>query len=95
MFVVVVNFRITPEHVAEFAIAVQKQARNSLTLEDDCHVFDVCAADNEFLLYEKYTDVAAFDCHLASEHFKQFDAQVSAWFDRKTVSQWQEMGVSE
>lgn len=94
MFVVVVNFVIAAEHTAAFAEAVRAQASNSLNLEKDCHVFDVCIAGNEFLLYEKYSTSEAFDEHLRSEHFKQFDADVAPWVSSKTVSKWQEQGAA-
>ena len=52
-------------------------------------MFDVCvdpARDNFVLLYEVYSDRAAFDLHLASEHFAAFDAEVRDWVSAKTVS---------
>lgn len=96
MFVVTVNFKIAPEFETDFAAAMLQQAKNSIEREADCHVFDVCVASNDsasVYLYEKYTDAAAFDVHLASEHFKTFDAMVAPWLVSKTVNTWTELGV--
>lgn len=95
MFVITVEFLIIPDFSQKFAAAVAKQAENSLQLEEHCHVFDVCASlENPcaYFLYEKYTDAAAFDGHLKSEHFKSFDALVEPWVDAKTVYRWSTSG---
>jgi len=93
MFVVTVNFVVAPEHREEFAPAMFAQADNSLQLEADCHVFDVCVASDDecsFFLYEKYTDAAAFDAHLKSKHFIEFNDLVTPWIVSKTVGTWEE-----
>ena len=94
MFVVVVEFTARSEHAAAFRERVQQQAQDSLNLEPECHVFDVCVdPDREelVLLYEVYTDRAAFDLHLASNHFKSFDAEVRDWVANKQVSTFQRL----
>ncbi|MEM7426792.1 MAG: putative quinol monooxygenase [Pseudomonadota bacterium] len=80
MFVITVTFKIAPENIKSFKALMYAQARNSLELEPDCHQFDVCedgADPGTIFLYELYTDEAAFQLHLASEHFKQFDRDVA------------------
>ena len=50
--------------------------------------FDVCVDPTKpesVFLYEVYADRAAFDAHLAAEHFKAFDRTVSDWVTTKTV----------
>jgi quinol monooxygenase YgiN len=42
MYVVVVEFTIRLEFVGRFRERVRQQARDSLELESECHVFDVC-----------------------------------------------------
>ena len=42
MFVITVVFEVHPERISDFSAAVQAQADNSLKLEPDCHLFDVC-----------------------------------------------------
>jgi len=91
MFVVTVTFGIQPDHVEGFQAAVLSQARNSLELEADCHRFDVCFDDDDpgrVFLYELYTDAAAFQAHLDSAHFKDFDATVADWLESKEVDTW-------
>jgi quinol monooxygenase YgiN len=89
MFVVVVEFTLHPGHAEAFRERVLEQARDSLELEADCEVFDVCIdpeRDDFVLLYEVYRDEAAFEAHLASAHFADFDAKVTPWInDRKLV----------
>ncbi len=93
MFIVTVNFIVVPEHREAFAAAMDEQAKNSLNLEADCHVFDVGVDtddDCSFFLYEKYTDSAAFDTHLESSHFLNFNARVTPWITSKSVATWNE-----
>ncbi len=54
MYVVLVEFTLHPEHAREFRQRVQRQARDSLREESECHLFDVCVdpeRDNFVLLY--------------------------------------------
>lgn len=98
MYVVTVEFTVAPQHQQAFATAVDLQAKNSVQLESECHRFDVCVgndSENDFFLYEIYSDAAAFDAHLASEHFKDFNALVTPWVVNKTVASWRLRGQSE
>ena len=91
MYVVTVEFDIKSEHSADFRLAVQQQAHNSLSLEPDCHQFDVCfdaEDETKIFLYEIYSDPDAFHRHLESNHFITFDAAVTDWVDRKSVRTW-------
>lgn len=88
MFVVWVHFEIQSGFEQQFHEAVKRQARNSLLLEEHCHVFDVCQSNSDeatFALYELYSDAQAFDVHLKSEHFLAFDQLVCPWIKEKTV----------
>lgn len=87
MHVVCVTFDIHPGKMAEFLPLMHAQAHNSLTREPGCHRFDVCTADNgrAVFLYELYTDKDAFQEHLASAHFKAFDAATADLIAAKTV----------
>ena len=92
MFVVTVRFAVKPEHAAAFLARVKQQAADSLALEADCRQFDVCRQaepGDAVFLYEIYSDEAAFRDHLASDHFKAFDAEVRDWIAEKTVETWQ------
>ncbi len=91
MFVVTVLFEIKPEHTEAFGAAVLAQARNSLDREPDCHRFDICVDpenDARVFLYEIYSDEAAFQAHLKSDHFIDFDGRVKDWVISKTVNAW-------
>ena len=87
MYLVVVTFQIAPDHAQAFAARVAQQAADSLT-EEVCQRFDVWQAPDDpsrVFLYEIYDDRAAFDVHLASDHFKAFDAEVGPWVTDKVV----------
>jgi quinol monooxygenase YgiN len=91
MYIITVEFEIDPEHIAAFRETMLLQAKNSLTKETGCKFFDVCFNPDQpsrCFLYEKYDDRAAFDLHLASDHFKTFDTTVQSWVVRKTVNSW-------
>lgn len=88
MFAVVVTFDIKPDAMADFLPAMHENAKTSLEVEEGCHHFDVCTDPDrptEVFLYELYTDAAAFDVHLASTHFKAFDAKVGPMIAAKDV----------
>ena len=88
MYVVTVEFVVKAGHAAEFLPAMIENARASREREPGCRQFDVCTDPNDphaIFLYELYDDRAAFDAHLATAHFKAFDAKVGPWVERKAV----------
>ena len=94
MFVVTVTFVIKREYLDDFLAAMKAQAHNSLIREQGCLQFDVCSdrdAPERIFLYEVYTDRAAFDVHLQSPHFLDFDRTVAPWTAAKTAEQWQRL----
>ena len=94
MFVVVVEFIVLTEFSERFLNRVRQQALDSLKLEVDCHVFDVCIDSerkNRVLLYEVYTDKTAFDAHLASAHFRDFNDAVQEWVSEKQLSTFEKL----
>ncbi|MEM9060088.1 MAG: putative quinol monooxygenase [Pseudomonadota bacterium] len=87
MYLVTVIFTAVDERAAAFSERVRQQAADSLT-EPGCQRFDVWvdpADPARTFLYEIYDDRAAFDAHLASEHFKAFDVEVAPWIIGKQV----------
>ncbi|MEO1536445.1 MAG: putative quinol monooxygenase [Pseudomonadota bacterium] len=89
MYVVTVTFRLAVEHAQAFLAAVRENAQLSLAREPGCHRFDVAVGEDgpeTVFLYELYDDRAAFDAHLASAHFKSFDAMVAPWVASKDVA---------
>ena len=92
MFVVTVMFQIKPEHIHEFAEAMQANAQFSMDKEPECHRFDVCKDPddaNSIFLYEVYESREAFGLHLESEHYKTFDGMVKDWVESKAVKAWE------
>lgn len=91
MFAVTVTFVVKKEYIDDFEEVMKTQATNSLTREEGCHQFDVCfdpADRGRVFLYELYTDQAAFDDHLKTDHFLNFDATVKDWLISKTAENW-------
>ena len=86
-FVVTVVFRAKPEFRAQFREAMLENAEASRTKEPGCRLFDVCenADGAEIFLYEIYDDEAAFKDHLATDHFKRFNATTTPWVEEKRV----------
>jgi len=80
MYAVTVTFEIAPDQMAQFLPLMKTNAATSLKQEEGCLQFDICTdpdRPNQLFLYELYTDEAAFKSHLASDHFKAFDAEVA------------------
>lgn len=78
MFVVTVKFTIKAINQDRFQTLVLQQASNSLTNEDECHVFEVSKqiqqnSDVTFFLYEVYERKKSFELHLESQHFLTFN----------------------
>ena len=88
MHVIVVDFKSKPARLAEFMPLMLENASTSRDTEPGCRVFDVCVdpkKETSVFLYEVYDDRAAFDAHLASAHFKRFDAAVAPMLVAKNV----------
>lgn len=89
MYAVVVTLLVKQEAMSEFLPLMLENARKSLADEPGCHRFDVCrdeARPTEVFLYELYTDCAAFEAHLESAHFKDFDHRTTPLVLYKEVS---------
>ena len=75
MFSLMVQMDVRPERRAEFLAGITANAEASVRDEPGCLRFDVCSVEgyeDRFLLYELYTDAAAFEAHKASPHFAQW-----------------------
>ena len=87
---VTVEFTIRPGFADLFLQRLATQSAESLR-EPGCSQFDVCvdpADEHRVFLYEVYSNQEAFATHLASAHFKDFDAATRDWVGTKTVAQW-------
>ena len=91
MYVVTVKFTIKADSVAEFTKVMKRQAQNSLRNEEGCLQFDVCQDPSDsrnFFLYEVYVDSEAFEAHLQTDHFNDFDRTVKEWTESKVAEKW-------
>ena len=78
-YVLVVTFDLQPGGRDAFVKLAMANARESLAVEPGCQSFDVLVpADHhdQVVLYEFYTDRAAFDDHCRRPHFLAFDTAV-------------------
>ena len=90
MLLVAVTFTIVPERAEAFRDRVRRQAADSLG-EPGCRRFDVwCDTDDccRVFLFEIYDDRAAFDAHLGTPHFRDFDAAVGPWVQERKIDLW-------
>jgi quinol monooxygenase YgiN len=98
MYVITVNFTIKSGHVEAFRSAMESQARASLESEPGCHQFDVAIDPNDptkVFLYELYSDKAAFEVHLETPHYSEFDAKTAAWLRSKSVYRYERIWPSD
>lgn len=91
MYVVTVDFDLAEGRLQEFLPLMLGNARMSLEVEPGCQQFDVCQDERGVFLYEVYVDRTAFEAHLASAHFKAFDAAVAGMVRAKTVRLFEEV----
>jgi len=88
MHVVLVEFTAAPGQRDALHARLLAQAADSLSLEPECHQFDVITDPenpDRFVLYEIYTDAAAFEVHLETAHFLSFAAESEAMVTEKIV----------
>lgn len=91
MYAVTVLLHVKPGMMQAFMPLMVKNARTSREAEPGCQMFDVCRDDDAVFLYEIYDDRAAFDAHLASDHFRAFDAAVAELVESKQVQLFDEV----
>jgi (4S)-4-hydroxy-5-phosphonooxypentane-2,3-dione isomerase len=87
-FAIIVDFRLKPGARQEFRRLVDSNARISARTERGCRRFDVVEPRGEadrVLLYEIYDDDFAFEAHLGSAHYAQFDAESAPLVVEKSV----------
>lgn len=88
MYVLTVDFFVKPEHLGDFMPEMLSNAVRSLQTEPGCSQFDVSvspADPNHIFLYEIYDDEPAFQQHLVSAHFTQFNEVTADWISDKKV----------
>lgn len=88
MFAVCVEFQVKPEQLDAFLPLMRENAAASVRDEPGCHQFDVVQSSDDpalILLYELYSDAAAFDAHRETPHFRRFDAAIGNMIAAKKV----------
>jgi autoinducer 2-degrading protein len=89
LFVILVDFQLKPGARPEFRRLIDENADASVRTEPGCLQFDVLEPEDEgdrVLLYEIYSDKAAFDAHLRTEHFRIFAGASEALIQQKKVT---------
>ena len=92
MLALTVEFRIKPNHVADFERAMLENARASRETEPGCRQFDVCRDPDDacaFFLYELYDDEAAIENHTKSSHYRKVNDVIADWIEAKKVLRYQ------
>jgi (4S)-4-hydroxy-5-phosphonooxypentane-2,3-dione isomerase len=87
-FVVTVVFEAKPAFHETFREAIVANAQASRACEPGCRRFDVCesADGSRIFLYEVYDDEAAFQAHLATDHYLHFSERATPWVAEKRVA---------
>ena len=87
-FAIIVDFRLKPGSRSAFRRLIDTNARTSAQVERGCRRFDVVEPRDEadrVLLYEIYDDDVAFEAHVKSAHYVQFDAESAPLIVDKSV----------
>jgi autoinducer 2-degrading protein len=90
-FVITVDFTLKPGTMAAFRKLIDRNAQDSCADEPGCRRFDVLVPSepgDKVFLYEIYDDRAAFDAHLKTRHFDQFNRESEELVISKTVAQY-------
>ncbi len=91
-YVITVDFYLHPGALDPFLNLIRENARKSLADEPDCDRFDVLVQrgmPDHILLYEIYKNRAAFDFHLRSKHFTEFNAASALYVRDKNVVEYE------
>ena len=91
-FLITVDFYLLPGALDPFIALIKENARRSLAEEPGCHRFDVLVqrgVPDHILLYEIYKNRAAFDVHLKSRHFAEFNAASAPYVKDKKVVEYE------
>ncbi|HEX4986104.1 MAG TPA: putative quinol monooxygenase [Burkholderiales bacterium] len=91
-YVITVDFFLHAGALEPFLRLIKDNARQSLADEPGCDRFDVLiekGSPDHVLLYEIYKDRAAFDVHLKSRHFAEFNAASQRYVKSKKVVEYE------
>jgi quinol monooxygenase YgiN len=91
-YVITVDFFLHTGTLEPFLKLIKDNARTSLADEPGCDRFDVLiekGVPDHIVLYEIYTDRAAFDFHLKSRHFAEFNAASQRYVKEKKIVEFE------
>jgi quinol monooxygenase YgiN len=89
-FVITVDFQLHAGAVEKFLPIMVDNANKSRTLEPGCDRFDVllsAAEPDRVFLYEVYKDRAAFQAHLKTAHFLEFNTASAPFVKDKKIGE--------
>ena len=87
-FVIVVEFTLHEGAVDKFLPQMLANAKSSLDREPGCERFDVLhvtGKPHEIVLYEIYRNKAAFEEHLKTRHFLEFNAATAPLISNRKI----------
>jgi quinol monooxygenase YgiN len=90
-YAITVDFRLKPGAMADFRILIDRNAIDSCRDEPGCRRFDVLVPkgdDSRILLYEIYDSRAAFEQHLQTPHFHDFNRDSAGLVISKAVAEF-------
>jgi quinol monooxygenase YgiN len=90
MFVLNVHLKVKPENVDKFMRMLEENAQGARG-EPGCEEFDVLVDPKDrtrVMLYEVYSDEAAFEAHQQTPHFKKYLAEAVPLLASRERSIW-------
>ncbi len=86
---IAVTYTVHKDHIEAFRKAIIENTEKSLREESGCLTFYVSEGSrgSVFFLYERYIDDDAFQRHLSTPHFLEFERHSAPWvIDKKVES---------
>ena len=86
---IVATLEATEGSFEDLLALVKQHAKRCLKLEPGCLYFDIMVPQeqhNQITLYEIYSDQAALDDHLTTDHMEQFRKERSPYFKSAQAS---------
>jgi (4S)-4-hydroxy-5-phosphonooxypentane-2,3-dione isomerase len=91
-YVITVDFFLHAGTLEPFLRLIKENAQKSLSDEPGCDRFDVLiekGSPDHIVLYEIYQDRAAFDAHVKSRHFAQFNTASQRYVKDKKIVEYE------
>jgi autoinducer 2-degrading protein len=91
-YVITVDFFLHAGTLEPFLRLIKENAQKSLSDEPGCDRFDVLiekGSPDHIVLYEIYQDRAAFEAHVKSRHFVQFNAASQRYVKDKKIVEYE------